>query len=136
MITAFKRMGDYGFLTCSSQPQAYAQNMHAMHTYQRAYVSGYMPSALWKWLYAKLPRDLIIWETDEKSAVIRAYDSLLPNASRWYSWSGEMGNFKVREEFLPLDVRPFHVIDMDWKRHESYVLDAVLNELKSYWHNM
>lgn len=134
-------MNAYGFLTMSSQPQSHPRdNPVGVHAYQRAYVSGYMPKAMKDYLYHVLPRDLVIWESGQKSSVPIAFDNdedgiIYPNTTRaWNSWSGEMEGVDIPDTFSRLNVVPFHVMDVDWSRNANYLCSEVIRALEE-WRN-
>lgn len=124
LLPYLRSMNEMGFYTCSSQP-----NKNGMRAHQRAYVSGYMQLDMWNYLYAKLPRDIVIWECQSKSALPVAFDSA--TTPPHYSWSGRMNEFERTSPFRG-HVVSFHAVDMDWDRYEYYLFEKIVAALKEY----
>ncbi len=119
-------MNRLGFMTCSSQP-----TQDGMSTLQRASISGYMPQEMSDFLYAKLPRDLVIWENRRKSEMAVSAD-LNTGVHRGNTWSGEMMFDKEKAAPFGPNFVAFHVTDMDWDREDFYLFEHVVDALKEF----
>ena len=125
LIPVLTELTQLGFYTCSSQP-----THGGSHEHQRAYVAGYMPAKVRRFLIGNTPPDIIIWQSLD-SITIAAFDGDFPGKTMGLSWDGEMCMVDDVEPYRPAVV-PFHAIDTRWERPDLYLFDRILAGIRLF----
>jgi len=128
-----KEITELGFLTMSSQPTSNPQNNIGIHTWQLAYVSGYVPGVMAEELFLILQKeapDCVVYRSDKDKMVV-AHDGDAESSDVGLSWSGAMlykNPFEI-DSFNELKLVPFHISDTTWHRKSLYLFEKVKSAL-------
>jgi len=106
-----------GFFTTSSQP-----THNGCNPWQRAYVSGYMPADMRRYLIRHLPKDIVVWQTPLDTGVVARDANLNPAGC---TWDGEtLYDHETVDPFRPAIV-VFHAHDTAWERNNLYLFHQI-----------